>query len=254
MDLERLRGLGRPLHYFSSIDTTMRAAAELAERGEPAGAVVLAEEQTAGRGRLGRDWVSERGAGLYFSLILRPALSTSEAGVLPLALGLAVAGAIQRVSGLTCDLRWPNDVLLGERKCCGILCEMTAEGDRVRHVVAGIGVNVNHARMPEALSHTATSLRMETGREQSREALLEEILREADCWLEILAGPGPAAVIEGFTRASSYGSGKRVVVSNGAERLAGVTAGLTPAGTLLLRCDDGVVVPILAGSVRPETE
>ncbi|HYM10752.1 MAG TPA: biotin--[acetyl-CoA-carboxylase] ligase [Bryobacterales bacterium] len=250
LNLSLLEQLGHPIHYFASIDTTMRAAAELAERGEPAGAVVIAEEQTAGRGRLGRSWISEPEAGLYFSLILRPALAASDAAVVTLALGLAAGRAIHRLAGMPCDLRWPNDVLLTGRKCCGILTEMVAEADRVRYIVAGIGVNVNHAALPAAIAETATSLRLSTGCEYAREALLAEVLKEVDRYLDILAQRGPAAVVELFTRASSYACGKRVVVVNGSEQITGSTAGITAAGTLLLRRDDGAVAPILAGSVR----
>ena len=251
LDISQLQSLGRPIHYYRSIDTTMRAAADLAERGEPAGAVVVAEEQTQGRGRLGRSWISEPESGLYFSVILRPSVPAAQAAVVTLALGLAVARAIQSVGGVPCDLRWPNDVLIGERKCCGILAEMTAEGERVRHIVAGIGVNVNHANLPAELADSATSLCMESGCEYSREALLAEILKEIDRYLGVLAERGPAAIVELFSRASSYAGGKHVVVVNGAERTSGVTAGLTAAGVLLLRREDGSVTPVLAGSVRP---
>ncbi len=251
LDLARLERLGRPVHYYPTIDTTMRQAAELAARGEPSGAVVVAEEQTAGRGRLGRTWVSPPEAGLYFSVILRPPLAAADAAVLTLALGLATGRAIHRVAGLACDLRWPNDVLLNGRKCAGILAELDADGGRLRHVIAGIGVNVNHAAIPAELAETATSLRLQTGCEYSRETLLAETLAEVDRYVGILAERGPAAVVELFTRASSYAAGKRVVVVNGGAEIAGSTAGLTAAGLLLLRRDDGTVAPVVAGSVRP---
>lgn len=251
LDLSLLRSPGRPIYYYPSIDTTMRRAAELAEQGEPAGAVVIAEEQTAGRGRLGRSWVSEPEVGLYFSLILRPALAAADAAVVTLALGLAVSRAIRQVTGIACDLRWPNDVLAGGRKCGGILTDMAADGETVRYILAGIGVNVNQANLPSELAETATSLRLETGCEYSREALLMEVLKEIDRYIQILVERGPRAIVELFTRASSYAQGKRVVVSNGNNEIAGATAGLTPAGTLLLKREDGTIEPILAGSVRP---
>jgi len=251
IDLGLLGRLGRPIHYFASIDTTMRRAAELAEQGEPEGAVVVAEEQTAGRGRLGRSWASPAGSGLYLSLVLRPRIAAADAPALTLALGLAVGRAVHRLAGIACDLRWPNDVLIGERKCAGILSEMAAEGAQVRYVIAGIGVNVNQAEFPPHLAATATSLRQQTGAEYSREALLAEILAEVDRYLAVLVDRGPAAIVELFTRASSYAAGRRVVVSSGSGDVRGVTAGLTPAGVLLLRHDDGTVTPVLAGSVRP---
>jgi len=254
LDISQLQSLDRPIHYYRSIDTTMRAAADLAERGVPAGAVVVAEEQTHGRGRLGRSWISGPESGLYFSVILRPSVPAAQAAVVTLALGLAVARAIHGVSGMPCDLRWPNDVLIGGRKCCGILAEMTAEGERVRHIIAGIGVNVNHVRLPGELAETATSLCIESGCEYSREALLVEILKEIDRYMSVLVEREPAAIVELFSRASSYAEGKHVVVVNGAEETSGVTAGLTPEGVLVLRREDGSVMPVLAGSVRPAEE
>lgn len=238
------------LHRYESLDTTMREAGERAERGEPAGTVVVAAEQTAGRGRLGRKWVSPPGAGLYCSLILRPPLAAAEAPVVTLALGLAVARALHRVCEVAPDLRWPNDVLMGGRKCGGILAEMTAAGDRVRYVIAGIGVNVNQAGFPPELAEIATSLRRETGCEYSIEAVLAEVLSEVDRYLGLLVERGAGAIVELFTRASTYAVGKRVVVVNGASEVNGVTAGLTAGGGLLLQGDDGVVTPVLAGSVR----
>jgi BirA family biotin operon repressor/biotin-[acetyl-CoA-carboxylase] ligase len=233
------------------IYTTRREAAARAGRGEPEGTVVVAAEQTAGRGRFARPWLSQRDAGLYCSLVLRPRLAAAEAPVVTLALGLATGRALHRVSGVACDLRWPNDVLMNGRKCCGILTEMTAAADRVEHIVAGIGVNVNHSQFPPELAASATSLRLETGCEYVLDVVLTEVLAEVDRYLEILGQRGPAAIVELFSRASSYVRGKRVAVVNADTELAGVTAGLTPAGVLLLRRDDGVVAPVLAGSVRP---
>jgi BirA family biotin operon repressor/biotin-[acetyl-CoA-carboxylase] ligase len=254
LNLSLLQGFGRPLHYFDSIDTTMRTAAELAERGEPAGTLVIAEEQTAGRGRLGRSWSSEREAGLYFSLILRPRLAPADAAVITLALGLAVGRAIHCITGEPCDLRWPNDVLLAGRKCAGILTEMAAAPEGVQYIIAGVGVNVNQTAFPPELQESATSLRIETGCEYSREALLAAILRETDRYMQILIERGPAAIVKLFTRASSYAVGKRVAVLNGAAAIVGSTAGLAPNGTLLLKREDGTVAPVLAGSVRPAPE
>jgi BirA family biotin operon repressor/biotin-[acetyl-CoA-carboxylase] ligase len=255
LDLSQLRSLGRrPVHYYETVDTTMRVAAELAEAGEPLGAVVIAEAQTAGRGRFGRPWSSPPDVGLYFSVILRPRLAAADAPVATLALGVAAANAIQAATGLTCDLRWPNDVLLGGRKCCGILTELAANADRVRYLVAGLGVNVNQSEMPPELAAASTSLRLETGREHDRESLLAAILKEVDRHMDMLVERGPAAIVELFTRASSFASGRRVVVTNGTAEVAGVTAGLTPVGTLLLRREDGAIVPVLAGSVRPAPE
>jgi BirA family biotin operon repressor/biotin-[acetyl-CoA-carboxylase] ligase len=153
----------RILHYFKT-DSTNSVAMALAARGEEHGTVVVAEEQTAGRGRFGRVWYSEKSSGIYVSVILRPALAPSAAPMLTLMAGLAVHRAIETSTGLAADIRWPNDVLVSGRKVCGILTEMSAELDRLHAVVLGIGINVNHREIPDELKPIATSLRIETGK------------------------------------------------------------------------------------------
>jgi BirA family biotin operon repressor/biotin-[acetyl-CoA-carboxylase] ligase len=243
--------LGQPRFHFPSIDTTMREAARRANEGAPEGTLVTADEQTAGRGRFGRAWASEAGVGLYFSLVLRPPVAPASSAALTLACGLGVARGIGDAAGVVCDIRWPNDVMLGGKKLAGILVEMTAEADRLRHVVAGVGVNVNQERVPEDLAETATSLRIETGCEYLRDAVLEAVLRRLDDYYRMFCERGPAPVIEAFTRASSYAKGKRVVIEGAGRPLEGVTAGLDSKGQLLLRTTEGKIEPILAGSVRP---
>ncbi|MGH9356437.1 MAG: biotin--[acetyl-CoA-carboxylase] ligase, partial [Terriglobia bacterium] len=135
--------VGRKLIHFFSVDSTNSVAMNLAARGETHGTVVVAEEQTSGRGRLGRTWYSERSAGIYVSVILRPVLAPSAAPALTLAAGLAARRAIETATGNTPDIRWPNDLLVNGKKVCGILTEMNAEMDRVHSVVVGAGINVN---------------------------------------------------------------------------------------------------------------
>ena len=136
----------------------------LGEQGEPHGTVVIAEEQTAGRGRAGHTWHSEKTNGIYMTVLLRPPISPQQAPLITLVAGLAVRDAILEQTGLAPDLRWPNDLLFGRKKFCGILTEMNAEQDQIHFVAVGIGINVNHERIPEELSEIATSLRIETGR------------------------------------------------------------------------------------------
>src|SRR5262249_7399824 len=146
------------VHHFYSLDSTMNEAGRLAVKGSPEGTLVVAEEQTSGRGRFGRVWYSERVAGLYFTLVLRPAIQPAAAPVLTLRAGVPLAEAIQEMTQLAVDIRWPNDILINEKKCAGILVEMTAEPLRVSHLLVGIGVNVNHRRIPSSLAAEATSL------------------------------------------------------------------------------------------------
>lgn len=220
--------------WLDRCESTMIEAARLADAGAAHGSAVIADEQTAGQGRLGRKWHSEPHAGLYVSFVLR----VEDAGVLTLALGLAAAEAIERTAGIACDLRWPNDVLIGGKKCAGIL--VNAEPGAC---IAGIGINVNHTSFPPELARLATSLRIASGREHSREALFNALADAVVRW----TAQGREAVLQHFTRASSYVKGKRVAVEGIG---IGTTDGLDPAGFLWLRADDGTRKLVVAGGVR----
>ena len=248
---QRLKGslFGKRIHHFFKVDSTNRVALELAHAGEPEGAVVLAEEQTAGRGRAGRAWHSERAVGIYVTLVLRPKLAPVQAPLLTMMAGLSAYTAIQTHSGLVVDLKWPNDLLIRGKKVGGILTEMHAEPGLVRFVIVGIGLNVNQEKFPGELGSVATSLRIESGRPQSRLELLVRLLREFENDYNRFLTEGSAAVIERFTKVSSYAQGKRVRVSNGKEAFTGVTAGLGPEGLLLVQRDSGQVTTVIAGDV-----
>ncbi len=238
--------LDRRIEWHTTIGSTMTEASRLAAEGAPSGTVVGADEQTAGQGRHGRPWHSEPGSGLYASVILRYQFTPVTLPVVTLALGLAVTDAILKATGLACDLRWPNDVLIQSKKCAGILTQL--EGSAI---IAGIGINVNHSRFPEELSGIATSLRIATGRTQSRERLLIALLPAIDHYCALLESEGRGPILEMFSRASSYVSGRRVCVDQDGFTLRGTTAGLAESGFLLLRGDDGRDHQIVAGGVRP---
>jgi len=229
----------------------MVEAQGLAQAGAGEGTLVLAETQTEGRGRLGRSWMSEPGVGLYFSLILRPRLPAPRLPLLTLALGLGVAEGIERACKVECDLRWPNDILLGEKKCCGILVETSSEQGEPHYVIAGVGINVNQQAMPKELADIATSLRIKTGCEYDREDVLDAALRGAERYYGVFLDDGPEEIITAFTEKSSYAFDKEVSVINGGSETFGTTAGLDPSGVLLLKGPDGRIEPVLAGSVRP---
>jgi len=236
---------GRRIEWFSSIDSTMTVAARLAREGCPSGTIVGADAQTAGIGRHGHSWHSEPGSGLYVSIVLRLALGAESLPLVMLALGLATQHAIAEVTGLAPDLRWPNDVLLNDKKCAGIMAHL--EGDAV---IAGIGINVGHSSFPPDIAPLATSLLL-AGAPASRERLLGALVSAIDETCSVLTQAGPAAICDAFARASTYAQGRRVRVDQDNAILEGVTQGLDASGFLLLRQDNGTVTKILAGGVRP---
>ena len=242
---------GSRIHHYFRVGSTNANAMQAAAEGEPEGSVFFSEEQTAGRGRGGNAWHSEKSSGIYCSVVLRPHLAPADAVTLPLAAGLAVQAAVQQVTGLAPDLRWPNDVLLKERKVCGILAEMNAEATRVRYAVVGIGLNVNHADLPGALRTSATSLRLETGRAWSRVELAAALLKSLDREYRALNSTDPAArdaLLRRFEERSSYARGKLVrVEENGG--FEGVTEGLDARGFLRVRTPEGLRT-VLSGGVR----
>jgi len=248
---QRLKGslFGKRIYHFFKIDSTNRVALELGHSEESEGAVVLAEEQTAGRGRAGRGWQSDRAAGVYVTLLLRPKISPVQAPLLTMMAGLSARTAIEAQIGTAPDLKWPNDLLLRGKKTGGILTEMHAEPSQVRFVILGIGLNVNQEKFPGELAATATSLRIETGKQQSRLELLVRLLREFESDYNRFLREGPPAVTGKFEAVSSYAQGKRVRVANGKENFSGVTAGLGPEGLLQVKRDDGQLVTVISGDV-----
>jgi len=242
---------GTRIQHSFSIDSTMSEGARLAAKGAPEGTLVVAEEQTAGRGRFGRHWHSERASGLYCTLVLRPSVAPSMAPVLTLLAGVSVAEAIQEASQTAVDLRWPNDVLINEKKCAGILVEMTAEPLRISHVLIGIGINVNHVLIPAELAEEATSLRLQAGRAFSRLELLISVLKRLEYYYNRFLDHGAAGIIARFEEISSYARGRRVQVTDGGSAVSGMTEGLTPEGILLVRREDGKLEKVLSGQVRP---
>jgi BirA family transcriptional regulator, biotin operon repressor / biotin---[acetyl-CoA-carboxylase] ligase len=232
LDIDRIRRAfpHRTIEYYASIDSTMTAA-----NGHPIGDVILAEEQTAGQGRHGHSWHSAAGDGIYCSIVL------PQSPLLTLALGLAAHTAIFEATGLVCDLRWPNDLMLGDRKVAGILVQAVG-----RDAIAGIGINVNHTEFPDDVAHLATSLRLAAGRAIHREEILLALLPAIDT---MIAQP-KSAILDSFTHLSSYASGLRVRVEQPDGIVEGTTAGLNPDGFLIVRQDDGTDTLILAGGVR----
>ena len=248
---KRLKGslFGKRVFHFFQTDSTNRVAMELGYAGEPEGTVVMAEAQTAGRGRSGRSWHSERGTGLYFTVLLRPRLSPAQAPLLTMLAGVSAQAAIQAQTGLLPELKWPNDLLLNGKKIGGILTEMHAEPSAVRFVIVGIGINVNQEKFPAELSVIATSLRKESGRMSYRLELLARLLAQFENDYNRFLREGPGFVVERFQSVSGFAQGRRVRVETGAESYLGTTAGLSAEGLLLVARDNGPLVTVIAGDV-----
>jgi BirA family biotin operon repressor/biotin-[acetyl-CoA-carboxylase] ligase len=253
------------LHFFETTDSTNALAMDTGERQSkspdhaPEGAVFLADEQTRGRGRGSHTWHSERSTGIYCSFLLHPPMSPADALWLSLISGIAVQDSIKEVTGLAADIRWPNDLLLNDKKFAGILTEMNSEGSRVNYAVIGIGINVNQEEFPGGLADVATSLRIESGRQWARlelaGALIRALDREYRGLLRAMNSPirTPALRFEPIIRRvesrSSYAQGKLVHVEEDGG-YSGVTDGLDPRGFLRVRTDRGMRM-VISGSVRP---
>jgi BirA family biotin operon repressor/biotin-[acetyl-CoA-carboxylase] ligase len=243
------------IHHYYKIGSTNSEAMRSAAEGAPEGSVFVAEEQLAGRGRGAHTWHSARSAGIYCSVILRPAIPPSEALIFSLAAALAVRAAVAEIAPqLAVDLKWPNDLLLGGKKFCGILTEMNAEATRVRHLVVGVGINVNQGKFPSELSEIATSLRIATGTEWSRvelcAALLKSLHREYRSLLEDAGAH--AAIRRRFEQNSPSVRGTKVTIAdNGDENggWTGVSDGLDERGFLRVTTPAGLRT-VLSGTVK----
>jgi BirA family biotin operon repressor/biotin-[acetyl-CoA-carboxylase] ligase len=250
--------LGRNVFCYESIDSTNEEAKRRALEGAPSGSLFIAEQQTGGKGRLGRNWVSPAGTGMWFSVLLRPGVLPLRIAATTLLAGAAVCGAVREVTGCQAMIKWPNDVVAGTKKICGILTEMSAEMERVEFVVIGIGVNANETAFPESLRDKATSIRLETGKAVRRVALLQEILRRLEKLLKENAVSLTPAFLEIY-KASCASLGKLVGFQHGGRQATGTAVDISPEGELTVRLPDGSLETVFSGEVsiqgflRPDT-
>jgi BirA family biotin operon repressor/biotin-[acetyl-CoA-carboxylase] ligase len=237
------------LHYSPTTDSTNTDALNAGRTDAPDGSVYFADEQLLGRGRGNHGWHSPAGEGLYVSVLLRPEWPARRMHLLPLAAGLAAADAVNAAAGLTIDLRWPNDLLIGPRKVGGILVEAKTDADRVAFAVVGVGINVHQTEFDPGLSTAGTSLALETTRPISRQALLVELLKRLAEETQALADPAAAAKLPSrLEAASTWIRGKHVDV-HGPQACTGVTEGLDAHGFLLVHTATGLVT-VQTGGIR----
>ncbi len=237
------------LHFALSTQSTNSDAMAAGRNGAPQGSVWFADEQTAGRGRGDHRWHSAAGEGLYVSVLLRPEYPAAHLALLPLAAGLAAADAVHAATGLTVDLRWPNDLLIGPRKVGGILVESSISSRSLPHAVVGIGVNVHQRSFDPDLATPATSLDVESGTRVSRQALLITLLKLLERAAAAMADEGAAAqVLSRIELCSTWIRGRKVTV-HGPQACAGITAGLDENGFLRVATATGIVI-VQTGGIR----
>ncbi|HZF02610.1 MAG TPA: biotin--[acetyl-CoA-carboxylase] ligase [Methylomirabilota bacterium] len=251
--LGKTKIIGRDIRVFEQTTSTNDVIEKLARDGVKEGVVVFAESQTRGRGRLGRKWISPSRKGLWFSILLRPNLRPQETTQLTVASAMALRRAIESETKLKPEIKWPNDILIGGKKVAGILTELSAEVDRVKHVILGIGIdaNQNADEFPAELRKIATSLKIETGETISRAELAVEILRELDKdYSQICAGKFAAVADEWEEHCTTIG--KNVTVQIGERKIRGRAESLDDDGALLLRTEHGRLERITGGDVTLE--
>ena len=240
---------GRQGYFAEGTGSTNTWAKQLAEEGAPHGTLVVADEQTSGRGRRGRSWKSPRGSNVYMTLLLRPELEPSRASMLTIVMGLSVAQGLKALLELPVEIKWPNDAVLNGHKLCGILTEMSAQVDYINYVVVGTGINVNFTEFPEELKDIATSLMVETGRTVNRAEVIAAVLRAFERNYEIFIRTGDLTGLQGEYSQILANRNREVRVLDPKEPYEGVALGINAQGELLVRREDKTVTEVYAGEV-----
>jgi BirA family biotin operon repressor/biotin-[acetyl-CoA-carboxylase] ligase len=246
----RLRGdVGREIFFYETIGSTNIVASEIAAKTAE-GAVVLADTQSKGKGRLGRGWVSPPGVNIYMSIILRPDIRPRDATLITIMSSVACANALRKVTGLNVTIKWPNDLIIQKKKLCGILTELKTDRNKIIFAVAGIGINVNADinEFPEDVKYIATSLKNETGIVYSRTEIVAEILNEIDRWYKTLKVMDRDALLSEWKRLSST-LGREVMVVTGQGTITGLALDLDSEGMLMIKLSSGGVKRISSGDV-----
>lgn len=241
--------MGKEIRYFSTIGSTNQYARRIAEEGAADGTLVIADEQTDGRGRRGRHWVTPPGEAISFTLILRPNLPPEKISMITLVMGLAVAQAVQVLYGLDAGIKWPNDVVINGKKLCGILTEMSAEINEVHYIVIGVGINANLVHFPEEIRSTATSLKLELGREVNRAELIAAVMKRFEKLNGMFERRGSLEDMADPYNRLCVNTGRQVRVLDPRGEYTGQALGIDPGGSLLVKTEDGTLNRISSGEV-----
>lgn len=245
----KTKRMGKTIRYFSVIDSTNNYAKRIGEDGAPDGTLVIADEQTAGKGRSGRRWVTPSGQAIAFTLLLRPALPPSRISMVTLVMGLAVCRAIRRLYDLPVGIKWPNDVVIDGKKICGILTEMSAEIDGVHYIVIGVGINANLTSFPEEIRDVATSVALQLGHDVSRAEIIAEVMKQFEDFYEGFEQDGDLTKLIGEYNSDLLNRNNKVRVLDPKGEYEGTALGIDRLGQLLVRRQDGSVAEVYAGEV-----
>ncbi|WP_432628191.1 biotin--[acetyl-CoA-carboxylase] ligase [Brotaphodocola sp.] len=240
--------LGRNIRFLDVIESTNNEIRRMAENGAPDGTLAIAEIQTAGKGRRGRSWTSPRGSGIWMSFLLRPEFAPEYASMLTLVTAMAVEKAVREETGLDCQIKWPNDIVVNGRKICGILTEMSTEEDSIRYVVVGIGINVNTREFPEEIRKTATSIAIECGHPVRRAPLAAAVLKAWEEFYETFKKTLDLSLLKEEYNSRLVNMGREVKVLAPKGDYIGTSYGITDTGELIVETD-GQRREVMSGEV-----
>lgn len=240
---------GLELYYFDTLDSTNTKAKQLAEEGAPHGTLVIANQQSGGKGRRGRTWESPANTGIWMTLILKPDMNPTHASMLTLVMALAVTKACNEITNAACSIKWPNDIVLNRKKICGILTEMSAEMDYINHIVIGVGINANMDEFPDELEEKATSIKKENGEKINRAQLINKVMMhfEEEYGL-FMKNKNLSLQLDNYNNLL-VNKEKEVVVIEPSNEYNGIAHGINQSGELLVEKSDGQVIQVYAGEV-----
>ncbi len=240
---------GAKLYYFDTLDSTNTKAKKLAEEGAPHGTLVIANQQSSGKGRRGRTWESPANTGIWMTLVLKPDMNPTNASMMTLVMALAVAKACNEITNVRCSIKWPNDIVLNNKKICGILTEMSAEMDCINHIVIGVGINANMDEFPDELKEKATSIKMEKGAKIKRAQLINKVMMHFEEEYELFMRNEELTLQTATYNDLLVNKGKEVVVLEPSNQYNGIAHGINQKGELLVEKVDGQVIQVYAGEV-----
>lgn len=240
---------GEKVIYFDEIDSTNSEVKRQAKAGAGHGLVVIAQKQNAGRGRLGRSWSSPKGTGLWMSFLLKPDIEAENASMLTIVAAMAAQQAIESVTGLSALIKWPNDIVVNGKKICGILTEMVTEGIQIKYVVVGVGINVNTYEFPEEIKETASSLKIESGKEVSKEELFASFGQHFEKYYEKFISCKNLSLIMDEYNTNLANKGREVKIIDGDEERICTAIGINEIGELMVKNSEGHVDIVRSGEV-----